>query len=163
MYKEEVAEFLGVSIRAVERYTKDKKLTANYEMMPRGGQKAVYDPKEVSALKLQMEMPKIVENKPTRQPDLGVGDVVSGQEQTGLALQGQHFINRFDELASYLIKDKISVDKKLTLSLAEAAQLAGLSKNYLKKAIDGGELKAAKRGKGWNIKRSDLEMWVEGL
>ena len=52
---------------------------------------------------------------------------------------------------------------KLTLTLADAAQLSGLSKDYLLKAIRARKLKAAKRGRGWNVKRSDLEAWIKKL
>lgn len=57
----------------------------------------------------------------------------------------------------------VSVADKLTLKLAEAAELAGLSKAYLLASIRDGKLKAEKRGRGWNIKRADLEDWVKTL
>lgn len=54
---------------------------------------------------------------------------------------------------------------KLTLSLDEAAALAGLSKDFLERAIEQGSLKAVNReqeGK-LKIKRRDLEEFVEKL
>jgi len=52
---------------------------------------------------------------------------------------------------------------KLMLSLPEAATLSGLSRNHLREAIRNGELKSRKMGRGWRIKRADLESYVEGL
>ncbi len=57
----------------------------------------------------------------------------------------------------------ISLAEKLTLSLADASLLAGLSENWLRKAIKEDKLRAAKRGRGWNIKRVDLEAYVRKL
>jgi excisionase family DNA binding protein len=52
---------------------------------------------------------------------------------------------------------------KLTLSLAEAAQLSGLSRNHLRAAIEEKKLKARIIGRGWRVKRSDLEAYVVKL
>ena len=52
---------------------------------------------------------------------------------------------------------------QLTLSLHDAAKLAGLPEDYLLGAIEKGKLKAAKRAGAWNIKRSDLNRWVKKL
>jgi excisionase family DNA binding protein len=162
MNKEEVANYLGVSVRAVERYTKDGKLTvAAYEKQSRGGQKAIYDQVQVELLKIEMSQPKAMEMK-EKQSDSSLVGVVSEKDKNLLIAQTDRFMGIFERIESKL-NNQTSLGDKLTLSLAEAAQLAGLSKGYLKKAIDGGELKAAKRGKGWNIKRSDLEEWVKGL
>jgi excisionase family DNA binding protein len=167
MYKEEVATLLGVSVRAIERYTQDGKLTASYEMRAKGGRKAFYDPEEVQKLKAAMETTKIIEPSKVRHPDMGIGDMISEQQSQALIVRSDRFLDKFDQLASdvtkLVSKQNVGIGEKLTLSLVEASQLAGLSKGYLKKAIDGGELKAAKRGKGWNIKRTDLEEWVKGL
>jgi excisionase family DNA binding protein len=58
----------------------------------------------------------------------------------------------------------VPVADKLTLSLAEAAALAGYSKEFLREAIKGKHLKAARgRTRGYNIKRADLLAWIDGL
>lgn len=61
------------------------------------------------------------------------------------------------------IRSALVLPHQLTLTLAEAATLAGLSKDYLRQAIKTGRLKASKRGRGWNVKRADLEAWVKKL
>jgi excisionase family DNA binding protein len=52
---------------------------------------------------------------------------------------------------------------KLTLSVEEAAALAGLSKDFLEQAIEEGTLKVVKKDGKLNIKRKDLEEFVEKL
>jgi excisionase family DNA binding protein len=52
---------------------------------------------------------------------------------------------------------------KLTLSLVEAAQLAGLSRGHLRTAIEEKNLKARIIGRGWRVKRADLEAYVGRL
>lgn len=52
---------------------------------------------------------------------------------------------------------------KLTLSVEEAAALAGLSMGFLEQAIEEGTLKVVKKDGKLNIKRKDLEEFVEKL
>ena len=52
---------------------------------------------------------------------------------------------------------------KLTLSLSEAAQLSGLSRNHLRAAIAGKKLKASIVGRAWRMRRADLEAYVGKL
>jgi excisionase family DNA binding protein len=55
------------------------------------------------------------------------------------------------------------VAHKLMLTLAEAAALSNLSRNHLRQAIKNGTLKAQKIGRGWRIKRADLDAYVSAL
>ena len=52
---------------------------------------------------------------------------------------------------------------KLMLTLAEAAALSNLSRTHLRQAMRGGKLKAKVIGRGWRIKRKDLEAYVSAL
>jgi excisionase family DNA binding protein len=52
---------------------------------------------------------------------------------------------------------------KLTLSLMEASQLSGLSRGHLREAIEEKKLKARIIGRGWRVKRDDLEAYVKKL
>ena len=55
------------------------------------------------------------------------------------------------------------VAHKLMLTLQEAAALSNLSRNHLRQAIKTGTLKAKKIGRGWRIKRADLDAYVSSL
>lgn len=59
----------------------------------------------------------------------------------------------------------VRVVDKLTLSVAEAAQLLGFTKDALREAISAGKLKAKiiKGRRGWTIKREDLNAYVRKL
>jgi excisionase family DNA binding protein len=56
-------------------------------------------------------------------------------------------------------------DRKLALTVREAAEYSGLSPGAIKAAIEGGKLKATKLGpRGARVvKRADLEAWVKRL
>jgi len=58
---------------------------------------------------------------------------------------------------------QLSVADKLTLSLMEAAQLSGLSRGHLREAIGEKKLKARIIGRGWRVKRDDLNAYVKKL
>ena len=57
----------------------------------------------------------------------------------------------------------VPVFEKLTLSLTEASQLSGLSRNHLRQAIEEKKLKARIIGRGWRVKRDDLDAYVRKL
>jgi len=52
---------------------------------------------------------------------------------------------------------------KLTLSLVEASLVSGLSRNHLRAAIADKKLKARIIGRGWRVKRDDLDLYVKKL
>jgi excisionase family DNA binding protein len=49
------------------------------------------------------------------------------------------------------------------LTLQEAAALSNLSRAHLRQAIRCGKLKAKIIGRGWRIKRADLDTYVRAL
>ena len=53
--------------------------------------------------------------------------------------------------------------QKLMLTLPEASILSNLSRTHLRKAIHCGKLKAKIIGRGWRIKRADLDIYVRAL
>ncbi len=57
----------------------------------------------------------------------------------------------------------IPVADKLTLSLVEASQLSGLSRGHLREAIEAKKLKERIIGRGWRVKRDDLDSYVAKL
>jgi len=57
----------------------------------------------------------------------------------------------------------VRLTDKLTLSLTEAALLSGLSRNHLRQAIEDKKLRARIIGRGWRVKREDLDAYVKKL
>ena len=48
-------------------------------------------------------------------------------------------------------------EKPLFLTIPEAAAIAGLSRAYVRRAVEAGTLKAIRDGRRWRIRRTDLE------
>jgi len=57
----------------------------------------------------------------------------------------------------------VRLTDKLTLTLTEASLLSGLSRGHLREAIEAKKLKARIIGRGWKIKRDDLDLYVRKL
>lgn len=46
--------------------------------------------------------------------------------------------------------------------LSDASKITGIGEKTLHNAIQAGELKAAKIGRYWRLRESDLSQWLEG-
>ncbi len=59
--------------------------------------------------------------------------------------------------------DSLPLEEKLTLSIDDAARLSGLSANHIYAAVRAGKLKGKIVGRGWRVKRPDLDAYVKKL
>ena len=191
MNKEEAAQFLGVSVRALERYTKQSRISVRYE---RGRTRpvATYERDDLERLKAELEAPiyrhaknevEAVEGQdegaeettpnsdsPTLARFVEVGEVTP---DTRTAQAAAMMLTRLLTLAQAAPLDTAArrrpettaqeASAKLLLTLAEAQTLTGLSRATLKAAIDAGELPANQISRAWRVKRADLERWIETL
>ncbi len=184
--KNQTAEALKVSPRAVERYVAAGKLAGFYER-GKTGQVLMFDGAEVERFKAELNAPV---QRGTVSPDTGrqsateapteggatrsdspdskaLARLVGGRTPEGAALV--QAVRVLAELAGATGGDRgrqapsVPVESKLLLSLAEAQALTGLSRQTLRGAIDEKKLKARQIGRSWRIKRHDLEMFVEKL
>jgi excisionase family DNA binding protein len=158
MNKTEACQFLGVSERSLARYAAQGKIGVTYKKGKRGNV-ADYDDGDLERLKDELSQP--VSARPA---------VESLPNSDSLALAPVSGIGKLPDLLSLIAdrlkpddKPQVSIENKLTLSLAEAAALSGLSQGFLSGSIHSEKLKAAKRGRGWNIKRADLDRFIEKL
>jgi len=55
------------------------------------------------------------------------------------------------------------IAQKIMLTLPEAALLTSLSRNHLRQAIEEKKLRARIIGRGWRVKRDDLDAYVKKL
>jgi excisionase family DNA binding protein len=172
MNKQAAAEFLGVSVRAVERYTQQGKLSVHYQP-GKTRPVAVYREEELERLRAEIaanlyhQRPAVEKGNPANPEQAGdVGEVTALARMDGsrdtLALIVREVASATvgamrAELSSVPLADK------LTLSLVEAAQFSGLSRGHLRDAIEAKKLKARIIGRGWRVKRDDLEMYVKKL
>ena len=167
MNKKEAANYLGVSTRAIERYTKQGKLSVKYE---KGKTRpiAIYDQEELEKLKEELStpvyQPSVVTTTNTDNNDItSVG--ISGSIEK-LAFPILDVLRKLNDKLAYLepsAKPVVPVEEKLLLTLKEVQALTGLSREILREAIDSGKLKAQIIGKSWRIKRFDLSDYIDNL
>jgi excisionase family DNA binding protein len=164
MNKKDACEFLGVSERSLARYAAQGKIQVIYCKGQRG-KVADYEESDLQRLKEEIGQPVMLR---PRRADLPVSDLHARADSHAIApVSGAGSIPDLLTLIAERLQPSsrpvVAVENKLTLSLAEASALAGLSRSILVEAIHAKKLKGAKRGRGWNIKRADLDEYIKKL
>jgi excisionase family DNA binding protein len=178
MNKKEAAAHLGISARSLERYTTQRRLSVTYE---KGKTRpvAVYDADELAALKAELEAgvhhPAEATATNADNRDTNPANALStfdtpratiAQDATGGAIV---HIDRMEEFARVLAaaiaqeRRGATVADKLLLSLEECRTLTGLSRATLRSAIEDGALKARVIGRGFKVKRAELDKYIGKL
>jgi excisionase family DNA binding protein len=156
--KKEAAEFLGVSPRTIEGYAAKGKLTPGKAKGTRGDI-TVYDEQELERLKEErgqivfLERPQ--DEKPTSE-NLALtrtAPLESLELWQGIA----------EAIRESRTRPQVNVGEKIVLTLADASALTSLSTGHLREAIHTGKLKAKIIGRGYKIKRADLDAYVKKL
>src|SRR4051812_19608450 len=130
MNKKQAADYLGVSTKAIERYTKAGKLAAKYQRKPTGGTEALFDDEQVKALKVDMEKAKEAPVQLEHRRNS------AGQDNQNLV-----WMSKLTDLVREVIatvqsvRETVPISNKLALTLPQAAELTGLSTIVLTKAI----------------------------
>ncbi|MBW4566001.1 MAG: helix-turn-helix domain-containing protein [Mojavia pulchra JT2-VF2] len=176
MNKQEAADFIGVSVRALERYVQQGKISVKYEK-GKTRPTANFDATELETFKAEL-------NQPTIKPAFESRQIATEpQPDTGKLRHNPGEVARFDEVSGFGeidVIEKLSgiieallgkgdsqplvpIADKLLLTIAEAQALTGLSREFIRDAINSGNLKAKQIGKSWRVKRSDLEQYVDKL
>ncbi|NWF58113.1 MAG: helix-turn-helix domain-containing protein [Fischerella sp.] len=170
MNKQEAAEFLGVSVRALERYVQQGRISVKYEK-GKTRPTANFDQGELEAFKAEL-------NQPTIKPAIETRQIATDQQQHTDKLV--HQAGEITEIDDLVVVDHLSsiietlltrsdrqptvpISTKLLLTLAEAQALTGLSREFLRDAIVKGKLAGHVIGRSWRIKRSDLEAYIDNL
>jgi excisionase family DNA binding protein len=163
MNKEQAAAHIGVSVRTLQRLTGAGKIPVTYERGHKGDE-ARYSQSDLDAY-LQSQKPAALQR-----PDAGgsPNGVTDGATQA-MSLVATHGAASGTAASAALIEAfaqmsaPVRVSEKFTLSLVEAAQLSGLSRGHLRLAIEAKKLKARIIGRGWRVKRDDLEAYIRKL
>lgn len=169
MNKQQAAEFLGVSVRALERYVQQGRISVRYEK-GKTRPTANFNPTELETFKEELNQPTI---KPVVEPrqiateqhqntDKLVDEFGEVSEFGELAVV-DHLSSIIDVLLTKSDQPTVPIQVKLLLTLSEAQALTGLSREILRDAIANKQLPAAVIGKSWRIKRSDLECFIANL
>ncbi len=178
MNKQAAADFLGVSVRAVERYTQQAKLSVTYAK-GRTRPVAEYRQEELDALRAEINAnlyhQRPAHEKPNPANSEQAGGLVAIPPTQALERAGgeQGISMLASVLADALRATQASGDGrqgalsiadlslKLMLTEKEAAAYAGLSLADIERARD--PLKTIKTGAGWRVKRTALEAYVKRL
>jgi len=167
MNKEEAAKYLSITVRTLQRH-----MAANRIGFSGGrdtGKEATFTKADLDRFKTDQEaltttvspvVSPLSENviPPTQQ---ALQAAFSTQD---IAPLGERLITALEGLQTPTAGvSPVPVADKLTLSLVEAAQLSGLSRNHLRQAIEEKKLKARIIGRGWRVKRDDLDAYVKKL
>jgi excisionase family DNA binding protein len=153
--KKAVAARLSITKRQVETYASQGRLGEVTYIRGRTGRQAVYGEAEVERLKLELES-----------PDRPMG-MMPRSDAAGLIAPAdrERFIAALEALATQRRGSGFgaSVDKKIILTLKDVVELTSLSEDTLYAAIKDGRLKAKIIGRGWKIKRFDLDDFAAKL
>ena len=178
MNKTEAAQYLECSPRAIERYVSSGKLKARYERGKTGNVLAL-DVEELERFKAELNAPTFpnivaagnARQSPTEAPPMSRAIVALSQAEGRVESDYSAIMRLLDVAATTqaTTADKsrnaptVPTENKLLLTLAECSALTGLSRGVLRAAIDDGSLKARVIGRGFRVKRADLETFIEQL
>jgi hypothetical protein len=147
MNKKEVAEFLNVSTRIIEKYASEGRLGEVTYVRGKTGKQAEYNREAVENLKTILESPDtaltVAKTPDARLIVASLIEAIASREE----LRGA----------------SVRVSEKLLLNLNDCKLLTGLSEQSLRAAIKSGKLKGKIIGRGWKVKRKDLDDFVSGL
>jgi hypothetical protein len=147
MNKKEVAEFLSVSTRIVEKYASEGRLGEVKYVRGKTGKQAEYAREAVENLKTILESPDTALTA-TKTPDA--------------RLLVAHLVEAIANRKQPRM-EAVRVAEKLLLTVGECKLLTGLSEQNLRLAVKSGKLKAQLIGRGWKVKRQNLDEFVNSL
>ncbi len=162
MNKKEVSEILGVSTRLVEKYASEGRLGEVTYVRGKTGKQAEYNREAVEKLKATLESPDTSLATTTHDARLFVAQLVeamANREQANIeAIRG--LLSGSDEKPR---SASVRVSEKILLNLTDCRSLTGLSEATLRDAIESKKLKAKIIGRGWKVKRHDLDEFIKEL
>ncbi len=146
MNKKEVAEFLNISTRLVEKYASENRLGEVTYIRGKTGKQAEYNREAVENLKQTLESPDTAIATKSSDARLFVAQLVEA------------ITSREDTRSA-----SIQVSEKILLNVNDCRLLTGLSEQNLRDAIHNETLKAKIIGRGYKIKRADLDEFIKNL
>jgi excisionase family DNA binding protein len=151
--KREAAELLGVSTRGIERAVRRGHLNVVYHDS-KHGKKAWFSTGDLERYRQQQQARGPVGFMTGSGGGPTIGTVIPMVEMQPRAIA---------EPQRRTLAKAVPIVDRLTLTLAEAAQLSGLPRKFLVESVRSGALKSVKIGRIAFIKRSDLNEFVQSL
>jgi hypothetical protein len=151
MDKKQTSKELKISVRSLQRLVQNRVLTVTYKRGKSGKQEAVFDSEEIARYKTERDAPSTKLIKPP------INDKTQVARNATL-----EFLEAFrDSLTNQ--KMVVPIADKVLLTVSDCRLLTGLSEKRIIEAIKSEKLKAQFIGKGWKIKRTNLNAWVDDL
>jgi excisionase family DNA binding protein len=190
MNKKEAAEYLKLSEKTIERYKASGKLSARLRRVVGGDGKTrkVLDFEQPDVERLRCELsgdivyPNLTDGQPqtnaTTDTDIQTGADREDATKTDLSIIGQtptdteiqtqtaNPIELISARVENVIEKNLEVFRaggKILLDLKDCRLLTGLSDATLRGAIHSGQLAGQKIGRGFKIKRADLDEFIKKL
>lgn len=159
--KVEAAEFLGISVRTLLRYTAAGRIAAKQRRGSRGAE-TVYADEDLERFKTELEgVTYPVRAVVTPDTDARSALAITG----GVGAIGDRLVSVLEMLAVERTGTKVQAPlaDKLILTEREAAALLSYPLAQIKRDVAGGVLKHHKIGRSVRIKRADLDAYVKKL
>jgi excisionase family DNA binding protein len=163
--KQQAADAIGVSTKAIERFAHARKLEQASRPQARGPNVAVYNPDDVARLASERHpaptpwvLPADADPRPRRNGTTPAeGLVPSSPPPLTTTLEGDP-LRAFAVAVVAAVMSQTSETRPapLFVTLDEAARVSGLSRGYIRRLIRDQKLPAV-RCRGWRIRRRDLE------
>jgi excisionase family DNA binding protein len=163
--KETAAAALGITTRKLELLATQGKIGRVYVPGKRGKQ-VRFKREELERVREQLadesvtEQPAAALVKSSSQNPAQPGALDIANNQAAILYAGA-----MDRLADAVKsqRERAPLADKLMLTLDQVAELSELPRAMLKRAIESGELKAIKTGRGYRVKRADLDAYIKKL
>jgi excisionase family DNA binding protein len=170
MNKEQASKFLNISVRTLQRYMSNHKIEFKMRRT-KTGEEAIFDKEELRRFKREMKEVTITTKgaiSPLPQPITHLNE--NEEPNTQLAIASSTLLQRFMTMlrdtqyaTATKIQPTVAIESKPLLTLIEANKLTGLSQLHLREAIHSKLLKARIIGRGYRIKRADLDDYITNL
>ncbi len=151
MNKIEAAKELKISVRSLQRLVQNKVLTVTYKRGNSGKQEAVFDVEQIAKYKLERDAPSTELFKPP------INDKTQVARNATL-----EFVEVFRNSLTNQ-KTIVPIADKVLLTVKDCQLLTGLAEQTIRDAIRDEKLKARVIGRGYKIKRGDLNEFVTNL
>ena len=162
MNKADAASFLGITPRALEYHVKQGNIGRR---MVRGktGDIADFDESELRRLKAEID----ARRAPTAAVVRETPESTEGEPRSLARLSPPEALETWRGIAAAVLASKTrpqaDVGSKIMLTLSDCAALSSLSEHHLREAVRAGRLKGQIIGRGYKVKRADLDAYVRKL
>jgi excisionase family DNA binding protein len=158
--KQDAAHRVGVSTKTIEQLATKKKI--HRKLQPRPGKPPMVMYREDDVEELQRErQAHVVKFAPLPNPN---ETQLIPVEMLQAAADAQSGARSMQELGKFILeglldnrKPNVRIPERIFLTRAEAAEYTGLPPIYIERAVKMGKLDVMKTGRGWRIRRTDLE------